>query len=97
MSFAGIGFGPPPPNCMTIGTGPVALAGVTSVIPMFTVMAGYDELSTWPTSCFVTTRMSLTGCGVAPNRPADMGRPCSMLTISHLTAGMVLGTRPYTS
>jgi hypothetical protein len=48
--LAGIGFGPPPPNCMTIGTGPVALAGVTSVNPMLTVMAGYDELSTCPIS-----------------------------------------------
>src|SRR4029077_2553692 len=93
VSFAGIGFGPPPPNCITIGTGPVALAGVTRVIPMLTVMAGYDEVSTCPTSCLVIAGMSLIGsAGPPPNPPRPIGRPFSLLTTSHLTAGMVFGT-----
>ena len=98
VSLAGIGFGPPPPNCMTIGTRPVALAGVTTVNPMLTVIAGYDELSTRPISCFVITATSLIGCEAPPpNPPPPIGSPVSLLTTSHLTAGMFLGTRPYTS
>ena len=61
---------------------------------MLTVMAGYDELSTRPTSCFVITGMSLIGCGVAPPNPPPIGSPFSLLTTSHLTAGMFFGTRP---
>jgi hypothetical protein len=96
--LTGIGFGPPPPNCMMIGTGPVAFAGVTSVMPMLTVMAGYEELSTRPISCLVITGTSLIGCGAPPpNPPPPIGSPVSVLTTSHVTAGVFLGTRPYTS
>ena len=45
---------------MITGTGPVAFAGVVSVNWMSTVTSGYDELSTWPTSRFVTTGTSPT-------------------------------------
>src|SRR5262245_34596381 len=50
----------PPPNIIITGTGPFASAGVTSVIWMSTVIAGYDELSTCPTSTFPTTGRSPT-------------------------------------
>src|SRR5688572_28917412 len=47
-------------SCMMTGTGPAASAGVVSVSWISTVTAGYDELSTWPTSVFVVVRASLT-------------------------------------
>ena len=40
------------PNIIITGTGPFALAGVTSVIWISTSIDGHDELSTCPTSCF---------------------------------------------
>ena len=33
-------------------------AGVVNVTWMSTVICGYEELSTWPTSCFVMTGVS---------------------------------------
>src|SRR5262245_2807011 len=89
VAFGGIGFGPPLPNCITTGTGPFALAGVTSVKPIFTAIAGYEALSTRPTSCFVTTGTSLKGAAATPppNPRAATGKPVSILTTSHFTAG----------
>ena len=40
-------------NCIITGTGPLAFAGVTSVTCKFTLIAGYDELSTCPISRLV--------------------------------------------
>ena len=72
------------PNIIKVGTLPLALAGVTTVIWMSTVIAGYDELSTWPTSCFAITGMPAT---------------CAFTVCfnSHFTAGTPAGTRPNTS
>ena len=42
---------------------PFASAGVTSVIWMSTVMAGYDELSTCPTSCLADDRTAADRAG----------------------------------
>src|SRR5215210_3215537 len=53
---------PPNPNSMITGTGPLASAGVVRVSWMSTVTAGYDELSTCPTSRLVTTGTSPTVC-----------------------------------
>ena len=66
---------------MITGTGPLALAGVVSVSWMSTVICGYDELSTWPTSFFVTTATSPTFCFFVS-------------VTSHFTFGVSLGTRP---
>src|ERR1700676_296609 len=72
---------PVKPNSMITGTGPVALAGVVSVNWMSTVICGYEELSTCPTSFFVIT-------GTSPF--------VSLLVsvTSHFTAGVCLGTLP---
>ncbi len=66
---------------MMTGTGPLASAGVVSVSWTSTVICGYDELSTWPTSFLVTTATSPT---------------LSFLVsvTSHLTLGVSFGTRP---
>ena len=68
-------------NSIMTGTGPVALAGVVSVNCMSTLMSGYDELSTWPTSFFVMT-------GTSPF--------ISLVTevTSHFTLGVTRGARP---
>ena len=75
---------PPAPNCIITGTGPVALAGVDSETAMFTLICGYDELSTWPTSCLVII-------GTPPLAPRVV------LVTSQVTLGVSLGVRPYTS
>src|SRR5262249_30048843 len=46
------------PNSIISGTEPLALAGTVMVNWMSTLMAGYEELSTWPKSSFVTTAKS---------------------------------------
>ena len=61
---------------MITGTGPRALAGVVSVSWMSTVTSGYDELSTCPTSCFVTI-------GTPPTVSV------AVAVTSHFTAGVV--------
>ena len=66
---------------MITGTGPFASAGVVSVSWISTLTSGYDELSTWPTSRFVTTGTSPTVC-------------FSVAVTSHLTFGVFFGTRP---
>src|ERR1039457_2241442 len=71
----------PKPNSIITGTGPLALAGVVKVNCMSTVMSGYDELSTWPTSCFTIT-------GTSPFISLVV------LVTSQLTLGVALGTRP---
>ncbi len=48
---------------------------------MFTVMAGYEELSTWPTNCLV----------MIGNSPFI---PSVLLTSSQLTLGVTFGVRP---
>src|SRR5436190_23841443 len=49
-------FGRPArPNIIITGTGCLASAGVTNTIWISTPIAGCDELSTWPVSCFATT------------------------------------------
>src|SRR5271170_1231832 len=63
------------------GTGPVALAGVVSVSWISTVISGYDELSTWPTSFFVMTGMSPLVSRV-------------VLITSQRTLGVFAGMRP---
>ena len=72
------------PNSMITGTGPFASAGVLSVRSIFTLIAGYAELSTWPISFLVITGTSPFFSSV-------------VLTTSHFTAGVCCGTRPYTS
>ena len=74
----------PPPNIIITGTGPLASAGVTSVIWMSTVMPGYAELSTWPTS-------TLPMVGLSPTMPLAVS-----VTV-HVTFGTDFGTRPSTS
>src|SRR5438445_13795078 len=69
------------PNCIITGTGPVAFAGDVRDTWMFTVISGYDELSTLPASCFVMTGTSPLFVLV-------------VLVTSHFTAGVFLGTRP---
>src|ERR1019366_5673411 len=71
----------PPPNSMITGTGPAALAGVVNANWMSTVICGYAELSTWPTSCLAITGTSPTVSLVD-------------LVTSHFTLGTTLGTRP---
>src|SRR5262249_28616081 len=56
----GRGPKPPKPKSIITGTGPVASAGVVSVNWMSTVISGYDELSTCPTSRLVMTGLSPT-------------------------------------
>src|SRR5688500_15543365 len=61
--FVEAGNGPAPglrpnPNSVMTGTGPDAFAGVVSVNWTSTVICGYEELSTCPTSCFVITGTS---------------------------------------
>ena len=60
---------------MITGTGPFASAGVVSVSWMSTVIGGYAELSTWPTSFFVIDRhvadLLLRGGG---HLPLHLGR-----------------------
>ena len=77
----GVGGSAALPNIISVGTLPLALAGVTTVIWMSTEMAGYDELSTWPTNCFATT-----------GRPATCA--FTVCYTSHFTAGTLAGTRP---
>src|ERR1017187_7611725 len=74
----------PKPNSMITGTGPLALAGVVNVNSMLTVIAGYAELSTWPTIFLVTT-------GTSPFFS------CVVPVTSQTTLGATLGTRPQTS
>ena len=69
------------PNSIMTGTGPVAFAGVVSVISISTVIAGYFELSTWPTSFFVVTGTPPTVSG-------------AVLVTSHFTGGTSFGTLP---
>src|ERR1022692_1934470 len=71
----------PKPNSMITGTGPLALAGVVNVNSMLTVIAGYAELSTWPTIFLVTT-------GTSPFFS------CVVPLTSQTTLGVTLGTRP---
>src|SRR5712692_4180459 len=80
---AGRRTGPPPPkpNSIITGTGPLASAGVVNVSCISTVISGYDELSTWPTSFFVTTAVSPT-------------LSLFVSVTSHFTLGVSLGTRP---
>ena len=63
---------------------PRAFAGVDRVRSRFTLMSGYEELSTWLTRCFVTTEMP-------PFVSLDV------LPTSQVTFGVFRGTRPYTS
>ena len=76
------GGNPPPPNWMITGTGPVALAGVVKVAWMLTLIAGYAELSTLPSSCLVTI-------GDIAIRAVQ---PCS--TTVQVTFGAFFGVRP---
>jgi hypothetical protein len=71
----------PKPNSRITGTDSRASAGVVSVSLMSTLICGHAELSTWPTSCFVTTSVSPTFCFFVS-------------TSSHFTRGVSLGTRP---
>src|SRR5215471_18750515 len=48
---------PNPPNSITMGTGPVALAGTVKLAWMFTEICGYALLSTCPTKVLVTVGM----------------------------------------
>ena len=48
------------PNIISTGTGPSALAGVTTTILMSTLMDGQALLSTWPTSCLALARIMPT-------------------------------------
>src|ERR1019366_2201012 len=75
---------PRPPNIITTGTGPFASAGTTSVIWISTLIAGKDELSTWPVSA-----LPITG------RPATVS--FTVLVTVHVTLGTLFGTRPNTS
>src|ERR1039458_2577472 len=75
---------PRPPNIIITGTGPFASAGTTSVIWISTVIAGNDELSTWPVSA-----LPITG------RPATVA--VIVFVTVHVTFGTFLGTRPSTS
>ena len=68
------------PKCSITGTGP-ALAGVVSVNWISTLTGGYDELSTCPRSCFVTTGTPALVSVVVP-------------VTSQTTFGTFLGTRP---
>ena len=71
----------PQPNIIRTGTGPLALTGRTTAILMSTVIAGWAELSTWP-----TTRRATTGWP-----------PTVVSTVSatvHVTFGTSAGTRP---
>ena len=63
------------------GTGPVAFAGVFNVAWISTLIAGYDELSTFPSSCFVTV-------GISPFVPF------AVLTTVQVTFGTFFGVRP---
>src|SRR6185295_15602108 len=72
------------PNIIRVGTLLFASAGVTTVIWMSTVIAGYDELSTWPTSCFAMTGIPATWA-------------FTVRFNSQVTAGTRGGTRPNTS
>src|SRR5205809_307480 len=72
---------PKPPNSMITGTGRVALAGVVNINWMSTTTCGYEELSTWPTTCFVMT-------GTSPFTSLDV------LITSHFTLGVTFGIRP---
>src|SRR4029077_18588599 len=72
---------PPNPNSSIPGTGPRASAGVLSDNRMSTVICGYPELSTCPISFFVIT-------GTSPL----FSRTVSVT--SHVTFGVILGTRP---
>jgi hypothetical protein len=78
------GAAPPPPNIRTTGTGPVASFGVLSVARIVTFNSGYAELSTRPTSCFVTTAMLPVLPSVVP-------------ATVQVTFGIFFGRRPYTS
>src|SRR5688572_8716112 len=80
----GVGGSAALPNIISVGTLPLALAGVTTVIWISTAIAGYEELSTWPISCFAIT-----------GRPATCA--CTVCFSSHFTAGTFAGTRPNTS
>ena len=66
---------------MSTGTGPCARAGSTSVMWIFTLIAGYAELSTSP-------MRSLAMTGVKP-----MNSWSTVVTV-HFTLGTSLGTHP---
>ena len=63
-----------PPNIIITGTGLVALAGVTSVIWISTVISGCVELSTAPISSLPTTgRPPTSNCSVRLTRHVTLG------------------------
>src|SRR5258706_11271651 len=70
-----------PPNIISTGTGPLAFAGVTSVIWISTLIDGQAELSTCPTSCLATTGSSPTT------------RSTAWVVIVQVTLGTFFGTR----
>src|SRR5258708_7711385 len=72
------GNGPMKPNSIITGTGPLALAGVVRFNWISTVICGYEELSTWPTSFF-------TMIGTSPLVS------CAVLVTSQFTLGVTLG------
>ena len=74
-----------PPNIINTGTGVFALAGVTVVIRMSTVIAGQAELSTCPIS-------RLPFAGKLPTSP-----PVTFETTVQVTFGTLAGTQPTTS
>ena len=65
------------PDVLTLENG----STVTSVMSMSTLMTGYDELSTWPTTCLSTT-------GRVPASPR------AVFVTVHATAGTCAGMRP---
>jgi len=69
------------PNSIITGTGPGAFVGVVRVSWISTVMAGYEELSTWPASFFTVTGVLAFDSW-------------AVLTNSQVTLGVLLGTRP---
>ena len=71
-------------NMIITGTGPFAFPGVTSVISISTLIAGYAELSTCPTNCF-----SMTG-------KTPVFESVVVLTVQ-VTLGTFGGMRPSTS
>ena len=79
--FGAMPGGKAKPNSIITGTGPAAFSGVVSVNWMSTLMSGYAELSTWPTSRLVTTGTLPTVC-------------FSVAVTFHSTFGTSFGTRP---
>jgi hypothetical protein len=74
---------PARPNIISTGTGPFAFAGVTSVMWIFTLIAGYAELSTCP-----IRSLAITGVNPIVSR--------STAVTVQATFGTPAGTRPYT-